>query len=823
MRLLSLLLLAGCVPDGPAPDPCVAEAEVCDGLDNDCDGVADEGVGERVWRDADGDGFGDARAALLICDPPDGYVANGFDCDDGDAAAAPGAPEVCNGRDDDCDGAVDEDPSDVQTSWLDADGDGYGDPATALVACALSGRVAIGGDCDDGDATVSPGAVERCDGRDEDCDGDVDEDASDALDRWVDADLDGFGTGLPVRVCPSVPGYSFVDGDCDDGAPAVSPNGTEVPADGVDSDCDGLELCYDDIDLDGYGRATLTGSADLSCTALGVSPTSDDCDDLRPAVSPGAPEICGNQLDDDCDPATPDLQDADGDGLTCAEDCDDTAVPDAAFRYTEIAAQAGVAVLMGERPFPCGVESIAGGVAVADFDDDGDTDVFVPRIYLPDLLYENQGDGTYVDVTSAWGLGATGAHSSAVFFDADGDGDLDLYVVDVGLGDNLLYVNEGTSFVEEGVARGAAHTPPSGQCQLTYSVSAADVDGDGDLDLHVTGWQPLSSLPYDRDQLFLNDGAGFFAESDALELATRASYTSSFADFDDDGDLDVGVASDWGRSSFWRNDGGLSFVEITQAASVGTDENGMGSAVADVDGDGDLDWYVTSIYDATTPCPAGWGCTGNRLYLGNGDLTFTDGTDAAGLRNGDWSWGAAFFDRDNDGDLDLGVENGFPLAAWNGDFTRLFENDGTGSFTDVACETGLAVSGQGRGIVPFHHDADGDLDLLVVHAEGILRLFEATGAEANAWLTVMLSQGGPNPHAIGGQVWLTATAGDAEVRRDVHLNSQFGSTAPAEAHFGLADHIGPVHEIRVIWPDGTEEIFANVAPDQRVTLARGVP
>ncbi len=756
--LVAALLLAGCPEPAPDAPVCVPEPEVCDGVDNDCDGVADEGLGERVFLDRDADGFGDPRVPLLTCTPPEGWVAVPGDCDDTLPGVFPGAVERCDGVDQDCDGEVDEDATDTQLLYTDADGDGFGDDTTAIETC-------------------TPGSMQ-------------------------------------VEVA----------GDCDDTDPAVSPAAVEVPADGIDADCDGFEDCYEDLDFDGSGGSTLTTSTDFTCTSVGLAATGDDCDDTQPAVNPVVPEVCDNGIDDDCDDTTPDLFDDDGDGLLCSEDCDDTAAPSGTVVYEDIAPQLGLDQLQGTPPYSCGAEMLAGPAAVGDVDGDGDLDIVYPRVYLPDQLFLSNGDGTYTESAAAWGLTGSGASGGAVLFDADGDVDLDLYIVSTGLGPNRFYLNQGTFYEDRSVERGLDHEPPTGICQLSYNASVADVDGDGDLDVHVTAWEPLLATdPSDRDQLFLNDGFGFFTPSSALDLTGDASYTSTWADFDDDGDLDVAVAADWVRSSLWRNDGALSFVEITDSAGVGTDENGMGSAVGDLDGDGDLDWFVTAIDDDSFPCPAGWGCLGNRLYLNDGDLTFTDATDN-GVRDGDWSWGAVMFDHDNDGDLDLAAENGFPNAQFDGQFTRLWDNDGAAMFTDVACESGLARSGQGRTLIPFDHDGDGDLDVLSVHSEEPLRLFEASGIEDQAWLHVQLQQPGfTNAHAIGASVWVFPTLSDPPIRRDIHLNGHFGAAAPAIAYFGLGGHSGPIARVRVVWPDGTEDLLDDVALDQVLTITRGSP
>ncbi|NBO32644.1 MAG: hypothetical protein EBV05_14015, partial [Cyanobacteria bacterium WB6_1B_304] len=295
-------------------------AEVCDGLDNDCDGLVDDGVLSTWYRDADGDGFGTTSLTTQACTAPAGYVANNSDCDDTQSAVNPAAAEVCDSIDNDCDGLIDEG---VLKIWYrDADGDGYGTSSLTTLACsAPAGYVANSSDCDDTKTTVNPTATEICDGLDNDCDGLIDDGV---LSTWYrDADGDGYGTtSLKTQACTAPTGYVADSTDCNDANASIRPGATEV-CDGVDNNCDGLvdeallKTWYRDADGDGYGTVSLTTQA---CTApAGYVANNSDCDDTRSAVNPAAAEVCDN-IDNDCDGLIDEgvlktwYRDADGDG-----------------------------------------------------------------------------------------------------------------------------------------------------------------------------------------------------------------------------------------------------------------------------------------------------------------------------------------------------------------------------------------------------------------------------------------------------------------------------------------------------------------------------
>jgi len=285
--------------------------EICDGVDNDCDDEIDENLGETWYIDADGDNWGDPQNTVLGCEEGEGYVADGSDCDDGDAAVHPGADELCDGVDNDCDDEVDEDPIDGSTWYADADGDGYGDPDSTTEDCEVpSSHVTakLATDCDDGDPTINPEGTEICDGVDNDCDGVADDEALDAETWYADADGDGHGDAdSSVTACDQPSGAVAAEDadDCDDSDASINPSASESWYDGIDQDCDGAND-YDQ-DADGYDSDAHGGL---------------DCDDTDTTANPGVTEVCDG-IDNDCDGSTDETDaadvstwyaDSDGDG-----------------------------------------------------------------------------------------------------------------------------------------------------------------------------------------------------------------------------------------------------------------------------------------------------------------------------------------------------------------------------------------------------------------------------------------------------------------------------------------------------------------------------
>ncbi|HJL24002.1 MAG TPA: putative metal-binding motif-containing protein, partial [Polyangiaceae bacterium LLY-WYZ-15_(1-7)] len=276
--------------------------EICNGFDDDCDGMVDEELLEDGFEDADGDLHGDPRAPTSGCPGRAGFSTVGDDCDDTEPGVWGGRAEECNGRDDDCDGAIDENVGEL-TYWPDVDGDGFGDPdgATETGCIAPEGFSPLPLDCDDRDPEVRWGAEERCNGVDDDCDGIRGFQVGPG--DFEDDDLDG----APDAAC------GLEVADCDDEDPRAAPDLSEVELDGADNDCDPetpdasceAATWYVDEDGDGYG----TSEAPRGCVQeAGTAPRAGDCDDGDVAVRPGAAERCNGE-DDDCDGQIDELAD----------------------------------------------------------------------------------------------------------------------------------------------------------------------------------------------------------------------------------------------------------------------------------------------------------------------------------------------------------------------------------------------------------------------------------------------------------------------------------------------------------------------------------
>ncbi|MBE0565598.1 MAG: VCBS repeat-containing protein [Krumholzibacteria bacterium] len=413
------------------------------------------------------------------------------------------------------------------------------------------------------------------------------------------------------------------------------------------------------------------------------------------------------------------------------------------------------------------------GVAWGDYDNDGDLDLYIANGGANKLL-RNDG-GTFADATSG-PLGDMGSGYGVAWGDYDDDGDLDLYVANDGA--NKLLRNEGGgSFVD---ATGASPLADAGSGS---GVAWGDYDNDGDLDLYLANFGS-------PNKLFRNDGGGTFVDVAAgTPLADNGNGIGvAWGDYDGDGDLDLYLANGGSANKLFRNDGGGSFADATGGTPLGDAGNGQGVAWGDYDNDGDLDLYLVNSGNA------------NKLFRNEGGGSFADATGGTPLGDTGLGQGVAWGDYDNDGDLDLYLSN---LITAN----RLFRNDGSGTFVDVAAGTPLADAANGTGVAWGDYDGDGDLDLYLANAGQANKLFRSDAAAGQHWLQVKLRGAVSNSAGIG--AWVRVVAGGVSMIREISGGSGYCSQDAMVASFGLGA-TATVDSLIVTWPSGIVQVVSPV-------------
>ncbi|HIO82322.1 TPA: CRTAC1 family protein, partial [Candidatus Poribacteria bacterium] len=502
------------------------------------------------------------------------------------------------------------------------------------------------------------------------------------------------------------------------------------------------------------------------------------------------------------------------------------------------------------------LETLGSGATFFDYDNDNDVDLYVvngadlPGYISPilptNILYRNNGNGTFTDVTKIAGVGNTQYGVGCAAADYDNDGDVDLYVTNYG--PNVLYRNNG-----DGTFTDVTQAANVGENRWSTSCAFLDYDNDSHLDLLIINYMKFSvkenswweikgvrtyRSPADQiagsifvsepDTLYRNNGNGTFTDvtQTAGILLSGLGLSVAVGDYDNDGDADIQIANDMERDFLYQNNGDGTFTEIAAFAGVGYDENGMpgsgmGSSFGDYDNDGDLDLIVSNA----SAMPA-------ILYRNEGGNFFSDVSFSIGIGPVTlpyFKWAIEFIDQDNDGFLDIFIANGH-LQENIGLFSDesypqqdlLFWNRQGKKYVDISVRSGLGRMSNkvSRGTVFSDYDNDGDIDIFINNSNQSANLLRNKNGNKNNWITIKVLGTQSNRSGIGTRIKVTVD--NLSQTKEVRSGSSYLSQNDLRLLFGLGGY-KKVDHIEVRWPSGLKQKFLDIEANQILTITEGVP
>ncbi len=495
-------------------------------------------------------------------------------------------------------------------------------------------------------------------------------------------------------------------------------------------------------------------------------------------------------------------------------------------------------------------EFLGSGGGFFDYDGDGDLDIYLVNganqigkaqdKTLHNVLYRNNGNGTFTDVTKQARVGSTAYGAGVTVGDYDNDGDLDLYVTN--FGEDQLYKNNGDGTFTD-------VTKQAGVGNLNWGTSCAfgDIDNDGYLDLYVANYATYDpkedkrcdergvhvycgphAYPAAHDTFYKNNGDGTFTDVSALyrpkDLVPMHGLGVTFGDYDGDGDADLYVANDQDPNFLFQNEGKGKFLEVALISGVcyndmGKEEAGMGTDFGDYNNDGKIDLTVSNYQTET-----------NTLYHNHDSSFFIDNTIPSGIAeitHGYLGWGIKFFDYDNDGYQDIFVANGhlmdnISVLEKHVSYPQrnlLFRNLGNGTFANVMPPIGgLALKKVSRGAAIGDYDNDGDLDILVTNCNQRPDLLQNTVGNRNNWIQIQVVGEKSNRSGIGTKI--KVVTGRHVQYREVQSGGSYLSFHDLRAHFG----VGKAEQIDLLeirWPSGQIDSGTNLSVNHRFLVVEG--